>query len=249
MATIGTRQGEQCIPSERTTVSAIATASGAMVLDSKNRAFLVENGLFSQKIYHSITKSAIKYLSVWQPVKWLSDRLTDFSRKQFLMYFPIELTGGCLLWTWRTSHARLKSCCATDIPSASRIWGCYAWASIRRARRQSVSSMQERPSRMSTWTCCPTRKSRTSYRRWSSRRCIILRRLRNEHEGCFSLLHLGPFVGQGAFIQKNSNKFGFSFGLHYLWPSAEGTLARKFSNKFGISLTYSYLCRRDSYIE
>ena len=63
-ATIGTRQGEQCIPPERTTVSAVATALGAMVLDSKNRAFLVENGLFSQKIYHSITKSVIKYLAV-----------------------------------------------------------------------------------------------------------------------------------------------------------------------------------------
>ena len=64
MATIGTRQGEQCIPPKRTTVSAVVTALGAMVLDSKNRAFLVENGLFLQKIYHSITKSVIKYLAV-----------------------------------------------------------------------------------------------------------------------------------------------------------------------------------------
>ena len=39
MATIGTRQGEQCIPPERTTVSAVATVSGTVVLDSKNRAF------------------------------------------------------------------------------------------------------------------------------------------------------------------------------------------------------------------
>ena len=54
----------KCTPSERTAVSVIATASGTMALDSKNRTFLVEDDLFSQKIYHSITKSVIMYLAV-----------------------------------------------------------------------------------------------------------------------------------------------------------------------------------------